>query len=158
MELVRQRIWRYILQKLIAHRGNTNGSSVYENEPSYVQSAIDLGYDAEIDVWHADNKLWLGHDKPQYSLEEDFLYKNINSLWIHCKNFDALHYFVEMGNSFNYFWHQEDDYTMTSHNFIWTYPGKIFDKWSVIVDLDLNNIVDYAKIYGICSDRVASLD
>jgi hypothetical protein len=24
----------------------------------------------------------------------------------------------------HYFWHQEDDYTITSKGFIWVYPGK----------------------------------
>ena len=26
--------------------------------------------------------------------------------------------------SLNYFWHQTDDFTLTSHGYIWTYPGK----------------------------------
>lgn len=133
----------------IAHRGNTNGPSIHENQIWYVQDALDKGFDVELDVWLVRDKLWAGHDSAQYLIPEDFLFSNANHLWIHCKNFEALDYFAQSGNSFNYFWHQEDDFTLTSHNFIWTYPGKQVGKWSVIVDLD--GKTDY-DCYGLCSD------
>lgn len=136
----------------IAHRGNTNGPTIHENQPWYIDKALDQGYDAEIDVWMIRGKLWSGHDAAQYLITEDFLFRNINHLWIHCKNLEALDYFVKMGDSFNYFWHQEDDFTLTSHNLIWTYPGKPTMDWSVIVDLDGKTKYD---CYGICSDYVA---
>lgn len=133
----------------IAHRGNTNGPSVHENQLWYIEQALDKGFDAEIDVWMIGGKVWSGHNSAQYLINEDFLYQNINHLWIHCKNFDALDYFAKQGNSFNYFWHQDDDFTMTSQNFIWTYPGKQVGDWSVIVDLE--GKAEY-NCYGICSD------
>ena len=133
----------------IAHRGNTNGPSIHENQLWYIDQALDKGFDAEIDIWMIRGKLWAGHDSAQYLVSEDFLYKNINHLWIHCKNFDALDYFAKHGNSFNYFWHQDDDFTMTSQLFIWTYPGKQVGDWSVIVDLE--GKTEYT-CYGICSD------
>lgn len=133
----------------IGHRGNTNGSSIHENQLWYIEKAIKEGYDAEIDVWMLRGKLWAGHDSAQYLISEDFLLTHKEYLWIHCKNFEALDYFAQHGNSFNYFWHQEDDFTMTSHNFIWTYPGKQTGKWSVIVDLEGKKDYD---CYAICSD------
>ena len=37
---------------LIAHRGNINGPRVeFENNPEYVLRAIEMGFDAEVDVW-----------------------------------------------------------------------------------------------------------
>ena len=37
--------------RFISHRGNINGIIVErENEPSYIQEAIDLGYDVEVEL------------------------------------------------------------------------------------------------------------
>jgi len=55
--------------KLISHRGNISG--VYtdlENTEGYIQKAIDLGYEVEIDVWYKDFKLYLGHDGPEIKI------------------------------------------------------------------------------------------
>ena len=139
----------------IAHRGNTNGPSPKENSPEYIQEAIDQGHDAEIDIWLIDGKLFSGHDFGQYEITEDFLYHNAYSLWIHCKNFEALDYFSKLGNSFNYFWHQDDNHTLTSHMFLWTYPGKEVGQWSVIVDLE--GKVEY-DCYAICTDYIKYTD
>lgn len=136
----------------IAHRGNTNGTSIHENQLWYIQKAIDSGYDAEIDVWSINDRLWAGHDSAQYLIDETFLQSNKDKLWIHCKNFEALSYFSSKGFFYNYFWHQTDDYTVTSHGFVWTYPGKQVGEWSIIVDLE--NKTEY-NCYGICSDNFA---
>ena len=54
---------------LISHRGNINGVNLErENTQSYIQEAIDLGYDVEIDVRYIDKKFWLGHDKSDYEI------------------------------------------------------------------------------------------
>jgi hypothetical protein len=51
--------------KLIAHRGNINGSNPEkENHPDYINEAIKLGHNVEIDVWFINNKFYLGHDDP----------------------------------------------------------------------------------------------
>ena len=60
--------------KLIAHRGNINGpNKEKENKPEYIIEAINKGYYVEIDLWLIDDKLYLGHDNPQYVIEETFL-------------------------------------------------------------------------------------
>ena len=33
----------------------------------------------------------------------------------------------------NYFWHQNDDYTITSKGYIWAYPGKKLNKNAIYV-------------------------
>ena len=43
--------------RLIAHRGNTNGrNKKRENEIVYILEALNLGYDAEIDVRYSRSK------------------------------------------------------------------------------------------------------
>ena len=49
--------------KLIAHRGNIDGPSDEQNSPDYIDNALSLGYDAEIDVRYdpLTTVFWLGH-------------------------------------------------------------------------------------------------
>lgn len=141
---------------LISHRGNINGKiEECENEPEYIDKAINQGFDVEIDVWLIDNTIWLGHDKPQYdNVNITWFNDRINSLWIHCKNIDAILFFKNCQYNFNYFWHQEDDITLTSLNYIWAFPGKQPIENSIAVMPEINND-DVSKSIGICSDFVA---
>lgn len=144
--------------RLISHRGNINGRfESYENEPNYIDSAIDKGYDVEVDVWYKDGILYLGHDEPQYGVTMDFFRKRITRLWIHCKNIEALMYFKnhkEVGQYTHYFWHQGDDVTLTSFNFLWTYPGKPLFGDSICVMPETVDQVIPDNIHGICSDYI----
>jgi hypothetical protein len=140
--------------KLIAHRGNINGKyESYENKPEYLDKAINKGFDIEIDVWLINGLLYLGHDKPQYKIEFSWLLDRISKLWVHCKNLEAVVYFQECEYEFNYFWHQEDDITLTSKNYIWAYPGKQPIKNSIAVMPELYNDTVY-ECSGICSDMI----
>jgi hypothetical protein len=79
------------------------------------------------------------------------------SLWIHCKNLQSMEYLIKTNLGFTFFWHQTDDYTLTSNGFIWTYPGKITGAKSILVHLsepDYTKIDFNKKIAGICSDYV----
>jgi hypothetical protein len=45
--------------KLIAHRGNINGiMDSLENEPTYIDLAIQKGYDVEVDLWLISDNLY----------------------------------------------------------------------------------------------------
>jgi hypothetical protein len=139
---------------LISHRGNVNGRfESYENEPNYIDLAIKKGYDVEIDVWVKDNTLWLGHDKPQYGIDFNFIKDRLLNLWVHCKNVEAVVYLKECGYPVNYFWHQEDTLTLTSQNHIWVYPGKQPIKDSIAVMPEIHND-DVSECIGICSDNI----
>jgi hypothetical protein len=139
---------------LIAHRGNTNGPfESFENEPSYIDRSITNGYDVEIDVWYIDNQLYLGHDNPQYKIDFRWFRDRISKLWIHCKNIEAIIFFRECQYEFNYFWHENDTVTLTSHNHIWAYPGKQPIEKSIAVMPEINND-DTTKCIGICSDYI----
>jgi len=46
----------------------------------------------------------------------------MNGLWCHAKNKEAFSKLLE--NNLTTFWHQNDDYTLTSNGWIWVYPNK----------------------------------
>ena len=81
----------------------------------------------------------------------EFLSRHAESLWVHCKNFEALEYFNKK-KQLNYFWHQEDNFTLTSKGYIWTYPGNVIGDNSVIVDNEKK--VSAYQCFGVCSDYV----
>lgn len=143
----------------IAHRGNTQGKSVDENKPSYVLSALSRGYDAEVDVWFYEGNLWAGHDGARYLLDSDFIDSDlvIEHVWFHCKNLEALNYFIDHSKKYLYFWHQNDNYALTSNGLIWTYPGKPVTKNNIIVDFNNDGIYEIEP-YGICSDYWEKVD
>ena len=58
--------------RLISHRGNITGKTKHENDPEYIVTALDQGYDVEVDVSFKDNNFWLGHDKKKYRINIDF--------------------------------------------------------------------------------------
>lgn len=152
--------------KLIAHRGNMNGPNpLEENKLEYIEKALIEGFHVEIDIRYDtyDKKFYLGHDGPQYLVDWFWLSNYKDFLWIHCKNIEALYEFSYGTIGFNYFWHQEDDFTLTSKNYIWTYPGKFYTKRSIIVmpesNKNIDKFVDLKEYdcYGICSDYIACI-
>ncbi len=146
----------------IAHRGNVfKKDSSRENSPEYIDEAIDMGFDAEIDIRIIDGSIppgdiFLGHDYPEHKVELDWLIKRKNNLWIHAKNIDSLSWFLNSPVSWNVFWHQEDSYTITSRGYIWAYPGKRVTKNSIIVmpETCFYSNRDIENCAGICSDNV----
>lgn len=150
--------------KLIAHRANLNGpNSTTENSPEQIIYCIEQGYDVEVDVRYdtKSNTLWLGHDEPQYMVSWYWLAGKANHLWIHCKDIATLHEFSVKTSGYNFFWHEKDDYTLTSKSQIWSYPEKTYTENTVIVMPELCNMDwDMLKVtncYGICSDYISKL-
>jgi hypothetical protein len=138
--------------RIISHRANLYGpDKENENTPSQILLAIQKGFDVEIDFWSEDNRLFLGHDYPQHEIPIDFLRDNKDHLWIHCKNLEGLESLKHFLPDSNYFWHQSDDFTLTSHGYIWTYPGKETTDSSVIVDLTKSPNTNI-PMFGICTD------
>ena len=138
----------------IAHRGNVNGPNPREeNKPEYLLNAINLGYYIEADLWHIDNKLFLGHDEAQYEIDINFLLKISKKLFCHCKNIGALRYILENELEIECFFHDGDDCVLTSRNRIWTFPGKELTPLSVCVMPERVNQLP-KNCYGVCSDYV----
>jgi len=148
--------------KIISHRGNLIGPNpTRENSIDYIEEAISAGFDVEIDLRVEDNECYLGHDDPQYIVTQYWLSQYIDKLWIHCKNIEALYYFVNNTDGYNYFWHQQDDFTLTSRKYIWTYPRKSYTEYSVVVmpewdDVNWNKLRSI-NCFGICTDFVNRL-
>jgi hypothetical protein len=148
--------------KYIAHRGNTLGPNIlFENAPDYIDTAIEKGFDVEIDLWYNkfDDDYYLGHDEPRYKIDSKWLEKNSDMLWIHCKNIECL---CHLDSSFNYFWHENDSFTLTSKGNIWTYPGKIYTPNSIVVMPETFLVGEIAQVkeyncFGICSDYVEKI-
>jgi uncharacterized protein YihD (DUF1040 family) len=138
----------------IAHRGNTDGpKKELENSPDYIYDAIDAGFDVEVDIWSVDGVLYLGHDTPQYMVEDSFVISIFPHAWFHCKNIEILDRLVNIKQVVRFFWHQEDDYTLTNNGLIWTYPGKEITANTIIVHLEKFNEEDFkTKPFAICSD------
>lgn len=133
---------------IIAHRGNLEGPNPSEeNSPQYVQRAVDAGFDVEIDVWVVEDQIYLGHDKPHYKVDLNYLRNS--SFWCHAKNLEALELMLNESD-IHCFWHETDQYTITSEGVIWTYPNRIAGKNSVLVVSD-KTVVD-ADLFGVCTD------
>lgn len=139
---------------LISHRGNINGPTPErENSQEYINAALSLGYDVEVDLWKIDKNLYLGHDTPQYQTNITWINDRAHRLWVHCKNTEAMSFLNQFHYDFNYFWHEEDTVTLTSKKFIWAYPGKQPIKNSIAVMPETTND-NIEECIGICSDYI----
>ena len=137
---------------LISHRGNLDGKrEEFENHPDYIEDAKKRGFDVEIDVWFTKNNFFLGHDEPQFRVNSEFL--EDQKLWCHSKNTDALKELSKL--NCHYFWHNTDDYTITSKGFIWIYPGKPILKNGICVMPEKTKEINL-DCKGICSDFIES--
>lgn len=135
---------------LISHRGNLNGIiHEKENSPDYIIDALKYDIDVEIDVWKINDKLYLGHDEPQYLIQEEFLYNN--RFWCHAKNYEALEFMLD--KNIHCFWHENDTFTLTSKGVIWQYPSNIIYNNSIFLYPEKFN-VDLNNVKGICSDYI----
>jgi hypothetical protein len=143
--------------KFIAHRGNVFGPNAeLENSPKYITQAISMGYDVEVDLWVSDDKFFLGHDYHQHEISLSFINEICLKTWFHCKNKEALEKIKFACSNANYFWHQTDDYTITSKGYFWVYPGKeVIDNSVILFPEDVKEYLTISKkIHGICSDYV----
>ena len=97
--------------------------------------------------------------RDRYVINKNFLSDHSEKLWIHAKNLQALHWLTNE-DDLNFFWHQEDDFVITSKKYIWTYPGKELTNKSIMVmpewhDPSFENL--NVNCFGICSDYVENI-
>jgi len=142
---------------IIAHRGNLDGPNSNENSPTQIDTAIQQNFDCEIDLWEIDQYLYLGHDFGMYKVTLDWILARKDKLWIHCKNYSCLKLFMSLESlGLNFFWHQNDDYTLTSKKKIWVYPGQILLDGSIAVlpenftENENSNLL--SRCFAICTD------
>ena len=138
---------------LVAHRGNVNGpNQEYDNFPKYINKALASGFDVEVDVWFESGDWILHHDWKKHRIDVDFLENP--RIWCHAKDVKAFEAMLK-NPRIHCFWHQNDDYTITSRGFIWTYPGKELVSNSICV-LPEQSGQQPVGCAGVCSDFIGS--
>jgi hypothetical protein len=142
--------------KIISHRGNTDGPlPAKENTLRYILDAL-VSFDVEIDIRMPDNKLMLGHDESLHPIDLDFLLENRESLWVHCKDINSLEFLKNY--EINCFAHSNDDFVLSSENYILVPPDGARSPNSIIMMPELSSkpfdgeclgvITDYAESYS----------
>lgn len=136
---------------IYSHRGNLYGPLPgRENDPGYIDAAIAAGFRVEVDVQTSRDKLWLGHDEPQYPIDAAWLDARADHLLIHAKNFGAM-------VSGHVFAHATEPFVFTSAGKIWLHaPMRPNERCIVplITRAQLDEYVRYGikDMGGICTD------
>ena len=149
--------------KFISHRGNLDGPCPQtENRPDQINFVIESGYDCEIDLYIINREYFLGHDFPQFPISDSWLLDRAPFLWIHCKNYEALSVLIhhQFNYKMNFFYHENDFYTLTSASYIWAHPmAPDFGPKMVVVMPEKRfpifssiNSTSLLSAYAICSD------
>lgn len=143
--------------RIISHRGNINGPIInQENKPEYIDKAISLGFDVEVDIRYIDGKFWLGHDTNDYDITINWLIDRKDKLWLHCKDLYSVYELSKIDASINKFCHSSDPYTLISNGGIWVHNINLkLNDTCIIPLINLKDICTYKKeekIYGICTD------
>lgn len=148
--------------KIISHRGNINGPvPEKENRPSYIDCAIQLGFDVEVDIRYINDEFWLGHDFPQYKIELSWINLRKDKIWFHCKDQESSIKLIELNDGYKFFCHKNDDYVLTSDRYIWVHDlnSKINDK-CIIPLLSEHDILNYNNSTPgfVCTDFVNNIN
>lgn len=142
----------------ISHRGNLNGVlTARENTPDYIDEAIKLGFDCEIDLRMKEGQPHLGHDTPDYAITADWLRARRGMLWIHVKEYAALVWLMKQDFKSQFFCHESDRFTLVSNGWIWSHDltNPMTEK-CVIPLLSKDSVETYSQTgFGaVCSDYV----
>ena len=144
---------------LISHRGNTetDSNTYLENTPSYIDLAISLGFNVELDVRTKNGDIYLGHDRPETKIKKSWLTDRQEHLLVHCKDFASLSILID--TSLAVFFHEQEDYTVISNGLIWAHETKNLTENCIIpilgqeISTQLQELDQ--KIYGVCSDFIS---
>tara|TARA_R110000868_G_scaffold9602_3_gene47294 strand:- start:179 stop:652 length:474 start_codon:yes stop_codon:yes gene_type:complete len=143
--------------KFISHRGNLQGRhKINENIPSVIENVISNGYNVEIDVWESDDKLYLGHDEPQWNVSLEFFKSNYDKLLIHCKD-DASLFRLSSLPILDLFSHADDKFTLSSKGKILIHPHTIttYRKGILIMpEMSHYTVEEILQFDGIVSDNI----
>lgn len=139
---------------IISHRGNLDGPIVSkENCVESIDTAIGLGFNVEIDVWSKNNKIYLGHDSPEYEITEKWLKERKDLLWIHCKNLEAA---FELHKKFRCFCSERDPFCFISKGYIWVNDLETMPLSNCVIPLlSIEEIQTYRffnEAFAVCTD------
>lgn len=151
---------------LISNRGNITGENkAKQNSVPYIMRAIQLGYDVKIDIWHVNNRWYLGKEKPNCEVPFRFFYINKNmkysggncnkALWIQCQNIHAFNMLIPYRWSLNYFFKNDTNMLFTSFGYIWSSDRINATHECVLATNDYKNVP--TAQFGLCTDYVLNL-
>jgi len=153
-------IYSVPLYRHICHRGNLEKKiEEIENRPLTLAYRDVEGYDVECDVWYKDNKLWLGHDEPQYETFIEWLAVSPRRL-IHAKDGETFAYLLQEAGKRAYdlhvFYHTDEDYVLTSKGIIIAHPEKplVDGALAMMPEMGDYKVKDRHKLFFLCSDRL----
>lgn len=143
--------------KLIAHRGNFNGRiEEKENTLEHIHAAINAGYEVEVDIWKIGSELFFGHDAPEHKVSNYDVMRIRDFAWYHAKNYEALEFLLN--EKAHVFFHDKDEYTITSNGIIWAYSGKYVGKNAVAVMPEYTpGFIVPLDCYGVCTDDFSKI-
>jgi len=143
------------MAKFIAHRGCVTGPEPsFENRVKFVEHALSLGHDVEIDIQSHNDVLYYGHDEPLAPVKLEFV--THPGVFCHAKDLTALGKLLAVPG-IHTFWHETDTVTMTNQGYLWCFPG-VHPRTERSIWLDLHNKPvpqDLNGIYAVCGDHAA---
>ena len=143
--------------KIISHRGNVSGPiPAQENSPRFIDRALSLGLDVEIDLRRVNNKFFLGHDNPDIEVSMDWLDQRKKNLWIHTKNISAFEKLLEINNNFIFFYYTCEPLVLVSNRKIWCHQLKYISNPAncVVPLLSKSTLLENKETnwFGVCTD------
>lgn len=145
--------------KIISHRGNLNGCyPLTENHPTVIEYLLQqLDYDIEVDVRVINDKIFLGHDTPEYEVDINYLLSKKDRLWIHCKTKET-YFELSKYKQLRIFLHDLEIFTVTSLKEKWTADINYCSNSYLVLmpDFEIHNS-QWTKwllknVNGICTD------
>ena len=147
--------------ELISHRGNLLGPNrSRENTPAFIDDAIALGFDVEVDLWILPDGFFLGHDQPDTKIDLDYINTRSENLFIHIKNKTI--YLPDELTKCNYFVHENEPFVFTSKGNKWYLPSDIIYNDGINLMPEFNwNLADFASTMThdskVCSDFICTI-
>ena len=143
--------------KFISHRGNLSGRNTsLENTPSYVDQAMNSGFYVEVDLWFSDGEYFLGHDAPEHKISAGWLNSRKEHLYVHAKTIKTIERLVTSRFDVTYFFHADDECTLTSSGELWVHPNSAPVTGSIFVMPEIRgvSIEEMKNCSGLCTDYV----
>ena len=121
-----------------------------ENTPEQIDFAIEHGCFVEVDLWHVEGSLFLGHDKPETEVQINWLIQRKHKLILHYKNLGCASnpFLID----FNSFCHDQDSFTITQKGMGWTTQKELLNKDSIWVVNGKKESIEGIECLGICTD------
>lgn len=142
---------------LISHRGNISGQNGFtENTHEVIKKALSLGYYVEVDVRYDHSRgFYFNHDEmdtPNIRENKYFAHFDTERMIYHAKDLKSLEMLKERG--YHYFFHDKEEYTITSQGWIWANIGSKLSSETVCVCPEKGFNGNLMKCFGICSDFI----